>query len=173
MRSKMALLLVLALAVGVGGCAGYRMISVQGLTPELSLRLTSDYLVLRVENVEAQQDLYIDWDAAHLRDPRGFESPVVTAPKEPLSLIYPGGRVEYHVYPTHYYTEPDEFMWRRSSLRRHLVYEQLHATGGTYEQHLFLRLCRGGECVKADGKGVNPSGPWETVHLSGMVVASR
>jgi len=173
MMRKLVLVFVIGLAFSLMSCSNYRWLSPQGVPSEMTVQLTNDYLILRVDNMDSQKDIYIDWSSAHLRDPRGFEVPVYTKPANPLSMIYAGGCIEYHVFPGHYYTEPDAFLWRRSSLRNHLVYDQLHAYTNPYEQHLYVKICRGDNCVASDSPAINPSGPWETVHISGTVIASR
>ena len=105
------------------GCQNYGIVQLGQKSQRFQVELPSgkpEHLVLRVLN-PGDKHLFINWDNAHLRWPTGFETGVRVVPGDRLGMVYPGGQVEYHIYPAHYYLPPDSPRDRRASLDGSLV----------------------------------------------------
>ena len=153
------------------GCSSYVTKGVQSTTGQLSMDIYSDedeYLVVRVDNTSGTDHLNIDWAGVHLRWPNGFESPVEVTPEEPLSVIYPGGTVEYHVKPRHFYLPPDKQFQRRNSLSGTLFPSSLYAQfQNAYVLTLFIPVCMS---TNASTNGGTCDGKWTVHSLQGSFV---
>lgn len=149
MRNARSTLLVVIWSVG---CVSFRLDEVEATGAHLSVALPptdSEYLIVRVDNPEPDP-LYLDWSSAHFRGPDGFEFPAEVRPESRLSVIYGGGRVEYHVYPAHVYAPPDRAGWRRNSLSRDLIpRESFFLSRRPYTLSFFIRVCQGAQAACA------------------------
>lgn len=121
------------------GCQNYGIVQLDQKSQRFEVELPSgkpEHLVLRVVN-PGNKVLFFDWDNAHLRWPTGFECGVKVVPGDTLGMVYPGGGVEYHVYPAHYYLPADSPRDRRASLDGSLVPDELYRQ---YEDRYHLTL---------------------------------
>ncbi len=111
------------------------------------------YVVVRATN-RGSDPLHIRWGDTHLRWPNGFESPVRLKPADALETVYPGGKVEYHLEPVHYYLPPDASEFRRTSLDDTLVPKRLYEKySDGYVLTLLIPTCRGdGDACQAQCK---------------------
>ena len=145
------------------GCASYevtRSVCSKGkVRVELAER-RSDTLAIRLNN-RGKDKMHIRWADAHIRWPNGYESPVTVSPSDPLSYIYPGGTIEYHVSPTHAYLPPDSMMYRRHSLTTSLFPKELYeAYENDYKLTLFVPICQGSGATCSTDEGGEASG-WD------------
>ncbi len=135
------------MTVALGGCARYAISSTPSpadakgpVTVRVGLRDGARALAVRVTN-KGTGPLGIQWSGAHLRDPDGFEAPVMVEPEGALETVYAGGTIEYTLRPGHLYLPADRRGARRNRLVRHLA-----ARRGASAYTLFLPVCAGWSC---------------------------
>lgn len=130
-RSSLTFLLLNLVLFGcwlLPACQSYGIVQLEQKSQRFQVELPSGkpkHLVVRVVN-PGEGYLFIDWDNAHIRWPTGFECGVRVVPGDKLCMVYPGGSVEYHIYPAHYYLPADSSRDRRASLDGSLVPDELY-----------------------------------------------
>ncbi len=166
----LGILTTLCLSVALAaGCSQYRFQSIEGGHAALQMALQGDHIVLRVTNYSETEELHIDWNSAHLRDPRGFEAPFRVVPENGVSFIYPKGKVEYHLFPGHWYVPKDRVFDRRSGLKREVAFDRLYEDFGPYPLEVFVKICEGKSCQPCEKE----CPAWQTIKLTGNVVRSE
>ena len=156
----------------LSGCHSYMLREVSSTATSLSVAMEAtepEFLMVRVENA-SDKPMHVNWSKASFMWPNGFESPVQVMPSDPLSVIYPSGKVEYFLQPVHHYLPPERTWSRRTSLDGSLTPDGLYDQyASCYRIVLRIPLCLGDDTdcfCQCNAQGDGPSWRVETVEAT-------